>query len=125
TPREVTDRARQSGAVFGVATIAERKLLTTIAGDHWYPWWAAYFAETAPENIVVGRGHRGRLLAALIIGPPGQAQGCVPMLGPGVTTIGCVGTLRDARERGIGTALVAAASELLRDAGGIVCHIGW
>lgn len=125
TPTEILARARGAGVEFGLATITERDWLATNASEHWYPGWDEYFAVSAPENIVVGRTQDGSVAAALIIGLPGQTNGWQPMLGPGVTTIGCVGTLHHWREHGIGTALVAAASEMLRDAGGSVCHIGW
>ena len=47
------------------------------------------------------------------------------MLGPAAGTIGCVGVAAPMQGRGIGTALVAGASEILRDAGTRMCHIGW
>jgi predicted N-acetyltransferase YhbS len=46
------------------------------------------------------------------------------MLGP-AATIGCVGVAPAVQGRGIGTALVVRASEILRDAGVRNCHIGW
>lgn len=47
------------------------------------------------------------------------------MLGGMAGTIGCVGVAGNAQERGVGSAMVARASELLRDAGTRSCHIGW
>jgi predicted N-acetyltransferase YhbS len=47
------------------------------------------------------------------------------MLGPAAGTIGCVGVAPPWEGRGIGTALVVRASELLRDAGTGICHISW
>jgi GNAT superfamily N-acetyltransferase len=60
----------------------------------------------------------------LFRGPPG-ATIYEPLLGPGAGTIGCVGVAAPARGAGIGSAMVARASELLRDAGTHACHIGW
>ena len=48
-----------------------------------------------------------------------------PMLGERAATIGCVGVVGAAEGRGIGTAMVARASLLLRDRGCRSCHIGW
>jgi GNAT superfamily N-acetyltransferase len=48
-----------------------------------------------------------------------------PMLGPAAGTIGCVGVAELAQGAGVGSAMVARASELLRDAGTRACHIGW
>jgi GNAT superfamily N-acetyltransferase len=119
------EAARTAGIVFGQATPGERDWLAAHALEHWYQRWDEYFAASAPENILVGRLRDRQLVAALIVGFPGQVLQWQPMLGPQVTTIGCVGTLRPFRGQGIGTALVAAASEMLKRAGGSVCHIGW
>ena len=45
--------------------------------------------------------------------------------GPAAGTIGCVGVAAPRQGEGIGTALLARASETLRDAGTRTCHIGW
>ena len=47
------------------------------------------------------------------------------MLGPAAGTIGCVGVAPQLHGRGIGTALVIRASQLLAQAGTRTCHIGW
>ncbi len=124
-PSAVTELAAGTGITFGPATADERDWLAAHAVEHWYPTWDELYAAAAPEDILVGRARDGRLAAALIVGFPGQPENWQPLLGPGVTTIGCVGTLRESRGQGIGTALVAAASDMLRSAGGTVCHIGW
>jgi GNAT superfamily N-acetyltransferase len=48
-----------------------------------------------------------------------------PILGSAAGTIGCVGAALSRQGQGIGTALVARASKILRDAGTRNCHIGW
>jgi predicted N-acetyltransferase YhbS len=47
------------------------------------------------------------------------------MLGERAATIGCVGVAAAQHGHGIGTALVASGSEVLRDRGARVCHISW
>ena len=49
----------------------------------------------------------------------------IPYSRPSAGTIGCVGVAAPRHGEGIGTALVARASEILRDAGTHNCHIGW
>jgi len=124
SPPEVLRRAADADVTFGCANAAERKYLVAIAPDHWPAGWDKYFAESRTSDIVVGRV-RGDVIAALIISRPESGSGWRLMLGDNACTIGCVGTLNTARGKGIGTALVALASELLRDAGGGTCHIGW
>jgi GNAT superfamily N-acetyltransferase len=60
----------------------------------------------------------------LFSGPPG-ATIYKPLLGRDAGTIGCVGVAAAARGAGVGSAMVARASELLRDAGTRACHISW
>jgi GNAT superfamily N-acetyltransferase len=60
----------------------------------------------------------------LFSGPPG-ATIYEPLLGPEAGAIGCVGVAEAARGGGVGSAMVAGASELLRDAGTRACDIGW
>lgn len=112
TPPQISRRGREAGVDFGGATAAERDWLVTAAGEHWYPGWDQYFAAAALEDVIVGRHGDGGVVAALIIGAPGQAM-WEPMLGTGATTIGCVGTVRGSRGtghrnrtgcRGVGTA---------------------
>ena len=47
------------------------------------------------------------------------------MLGPASGTISCVGVAPPLQGRGIGTALVTWASQILSQAGTRACHIGW
>jgi GNAT superfamily N-acetyltransferase len=124
TPPEITERAAVAGVTFGLASLDERDCLVAHGHEHWPALWRDEFATAAPRNILVGR-RDGRLVAALLMGYPGEVESLQPLLGPGITTIGCVGTLTEVRGLGIGTALVGAASERLRDAGGVACRIDW
>jgi ribosomal protein S18 acetylase RimI-like enzyme len=56
------------------------------------------------------------------VGPPAM-RAC--QLGPDTGTIGCVGVAPHRQERGVGTAMAACASEILRDSGTRTCHISW
>lgn len=64
------------------------------------------------------------MVGSLLFGGPGGATIFEPMLGPDAGTIGCVGVAPAWQGRGIGTAMVARASEIPRDAGTGMCHIG-
>jgi len=125
TPADVVQRAREAEIDFGPADERERDHIASVALDHWYPGWDQHFARSAPDDVIVGRHRNGEVVAGLIVGQPNRGSSWEPMLGPGITTIGCVGTMSTCRGKGIGTALVAHASELLRQSGGTTCHIGW
>ena len=64
-------------------------------------------------------------MGTLLYAGPGPVSVFDPMLGPMAGTIACVGVAGEAQGQGIGTAMVTRASELLREAGTRVCHIGW
>jgi GNAT superfamily N-acetyltransferase len=69
------------------------------------------------------RGHLDR--AHLLLEGPGADSVFAPMLGPACGTIACVGVAPGMRGRGVGTAMVGRASQLLSNAGTGTCHIGW
>jgi len=90
-----------------------------------FPSWTRWFAETGPTGTLAARNDAGAIAGALLLhGPPAETV-LAPLLGPAAGTIGCVGVAAPRQGEGIGTALVARASETLRDAGTRTCHIGW
>jgi GNAT superfamily N-acetyltransferase len=89
-----------------------------------FPSWLRTFRRaTSPVLVVRDRG--GAIVGALLVRGPPDATIFTPMLGADAGTIGCVGVAAAARGAGVGSAMVARASELLRDAGTGVCHISW
>jgi predicted N-acetyltransferase YhbS len=124
TPAGVALRAARASVRFGYASEKERAWLAKVADAEWEVGWGRAFAQQPTENILVGRAQTGEVVAALIAGWPGVRH-WARMLGDNATTIGCVGTVGRIRGQGIGKALVAKATEELRDAGGKNCHIGW
>jgi predicted N-acetyltransferase YhbS len=77
----------------------------------------------------MARDAAGRVVGSLLYRGPGNDSGKVsvldPLLGPMLGPIGCAGVAAHAHGRGIGSAMVTRASELLRDAGTRLCHIAW
>jgi len=64
-------------------------------------------------------------VGSLLFSGPGQCSILWPMLGSDMARIGCVGVAERAAGSGIVSAMVVRASELLRDAGAGMCHVGW
>jgi GNAT superfamily N-acetyltransferase len=89
-----------------------------------FPSWVRWFS-AAPEEILIARDRAGSIAGTLLLDGPGADTVFGPMLGPAAGTIGCVGVAPPLHGRGIGTALVTRASQILAQAGTRACHIGW
>lgn len=89
-----------------------------------FPNWARWF-RAGNRDILLARDDGGTIVATLLLDGPGADTVYQPMLGPAAATISCVGVAPHMEGCGIGTALVARASEILRDRGAGTCHIGW
>lgn len=89
-----------------------------------FPNWARWF-RAGNRDVLLARDGAGTIVATLLLDGPGADTVYGPMLGPAAATISCVGVAPHMEGRGIGTALVARASEILRDRGAGTCHISW
>jgi GNAT superfamily N-acetyltransferase len=92
--------------------------------DATFPHWSRWYRGGNGEALLA-RDAAGAVVATLLLDGPGAPTVFEPMLGPSAATINCVGVAPRAQGRGIGTALVARASEILRDRGAGTCHISW
>jgi GNAT superfamily N-acetyltransferase len=89
-----------------------------------FPHWARSF-RAGNRDILLARDDAGAICATLLLDGPGADTVFEPILGRAAATINCVGVAPHAQGRGIGTALVARASEILRDRAAGTCHISW
>jgi ribosomal protein S18 acetylase RimI-like enzyme len=89
-----------------------------------FPRWTRWF-QHGDQNALIAWDSEGSIAGTLLFSGPGADIVFGPMLGPDAGTIGCVGVAPHWRERGIGTAMVVRASEILRDSGTRTCHISW
>lgn len=123
TPRDVWERIDPLGLTIQRVGAGGREAVMAFE-DRYFPRWSRWFRE--PDNQVLAAGNaRDGVVASLLLEGPESASPFTPMLGTDMGTIGCVGVGEEHQGRGIGTALVARASELLRARGVRRCHIGW
>ncbi len=89
-----------------------------------FPEWLDSFRR-GDWSILAARDSEGTILGTLLFRGPGPVSTFWQLLGADSAAIACVGVAESAQGKGVGSALVARASELLRDAGARVCLIDW
>jgi GNAT superfamily N-acetyltransferase len=92
--------------------------------ETYFPEWLGFFRR-GDSSILAARDSEGTVLGTLLFRGPGPVSTFWRLLGADSAAIACVGVAEAAQGRGVGSALVARASELLRDAGARVCLIDW
>jgi ribosomal protein S18 acetylase RimI-like enzyme len=92
--------------------------------DTHFPQWSPTFRDSGDE-VLTAHDPAGTILATLLLAGPGRASRYWPLLGDDCATIGCVGVSPDHEGKGLGSALVAAATRLLAARGAGMCHIDW
>jgi beta-N-acetylhexosaminidase len=122
-PAGVGERAGRAGITIEVMNGPERPEVMAFEAAT-FPDWVGWF-ERLDSSVLVARDRAGAVAGTLLFRGPLGATIYEPLLGPDAGTIGCVGVATKARGAGVGSAMVARASELLRDAGTRACHIGW
>jgi ribosomal protein S18 acetylase RimI-like enzyme len=122
-PAGVADRAGRAGVTIEVAREQDRAEVLAFEAAT-FPSWLREFERPGTYELVA-RDADGQIVGSLLFRGPPDATIYTPLLGPEAGTIGCVGVAGAARGAGVGSAMVAHASELLRDAGTHACHIGW
>ena len=122
-PPAATGERRAAGITLALAAdsdISEAVAFEAANFPRWVPWFSA-----GREGILIARDSAGTIAGALLLDGPGADTVFAPMLGPAAGTIGCVGVASPLHGRGIGTAMVTRASQILSQAGTRTCHIGW
>lgn len=107
-------------------TLAGPRLMADVIAfeDTVFPQWSRYFRE--PHGVLIARDRNGAILGSLLLDGPGRAASAYwPILGDDCAAIGCVGVVPDHEGRGLGTAMVAAATQLLAARGAGLCLIDW
>ncbi|MGZ4400250.1 MAG: GNAT family N-acetyltransferase [Gaiellaceae bacterium] len=123
-PEGVVERPRRAGVELAVARPEEMQEVRAFERRS-FPTWLHWFDRAQAHEVLVARGPDGTILGTLLFRGREPAYLLAPILGRDCGTIACVGVAEPAEGRGIGTAMVVRASELLRDAGTRICHISW
>jgi ribosomal protein S18 acetylase RimI-like enzyme len=126
--------AAPEGVALAVARPDQRPRIVEFEDAH-FPWWSRWFSEPGNDVLVAtsgageasdaGDGDDGEIVGTLLLSGPGHASVYWPILGEDSAEISCVGVASSQEGRGVGSAMVARASQELRARGAGTCHIGW
>lgn len=126
TPPDALDRAAGAGVTFALCRPSDGAELLAYE-DREHPDWVVFFREhlaSDPATILLGRDSDGSIVASLLMeAPPRYMCHWSTMLGDDAAEIGCVGVAARRNGEGIGTALVALATDHVRVAGGRVAYL--
>jgi GNAT superfamily N-acetyltransferase len=123
-PPGTLERAERAGVSIEVQAGPEPAAEVLAFEAATFPSWLRTFRR-ATSPVLVARDRGGAIVGTPLFRGPSDATIFTPMLGADAGTIGSVGVAAAARGAGVGSAMVARASVLLRDAGTGVCHISW
>ncbi len=132
-PGRVYDTLRDRQIEIVVASQADVERILEFEARE-FPFWLEAFAAVADlgdyHDLLVGRDKEGRILTSLIMYSPQSHPGRTDaiwktLLGDNLGALGAVGVAAAEQGKGIGLALVARGSEILRERGVDNCHIGW
>ncbi len=133
TPPGVLERMAAQGVRLEAAGAADMPELLAFE-DREFSGWANEYHAAADlgdyADCLIARDADGPIIGALMMyGPQSHPQRMdvvwKGLLGENVGSLGAVGVAQTARQRGIGLALVARGSEILKERGVGNCHIGW
>lgn len=125
---EVPARAAAAGVRFERATAHDAdEVIAYEAREH--PVWVPYFRgrfPSDPASVLVARDRANAVVGALLLDVPPRYRGrWSRILGEDMAEIGCVGVAAASNQQGIGTALVAEATQIVRAAGAPVAFLAW
>ncbi len=125
TPPGILERVADQGIEFRQASQGDIGAILELE-DRVFPYWAEFFHLTADAGQymnILGAWDGEKAVGALLLeATPNHWQ---QLLGDDMGTIGCVGVDDAYQERGIGVAMTARASEILKAKGVRQCHVGW
>lgn len=126
TPNEVNERTFSAGVTIQFLKLDETKQLLTFEQQH-FPRWERYFSEAVNKKkfneILIAKTSEGEIAGTALVGK--QEVIWIKLLGNNVGTIGALGVAENMRGKGIGLALAARATEILKEQHIGICYLSW
>lgn len=133
TPPQIVQRMKDEQISIAPATSTNVTDVLLFESQH-FPNWLMHFERNARlgdyQDMLVARDSAGRVVGTLVISSPQSHPRRTDvvwqsLLGWEAGSLGAVGVVEQERGRGIGLALVAYASEILKERGVRTCYIDW
>jgi beta-N-acetylhexosaminidase len=133
TPDHITERVQAEGVRIGPATEADVPAVLAL-NDREFAGWADTYRYVASlgdyQDFLIARdAERGIVGSLIMVGPGSHPARCdtlwSALVGDNIGGLGEVGVAASERGRGLGVALVAVGSELLKGRGVGHCNIGY
>ena len=133
TPPTINQRMVEQQITFNAATLEDIPKVLAFE-EREFPNWLPHYERLANlgeyDDILVARDQHGRVVGTLLMSTPQSHAERTDvvwrvLLGPNAGSMGAVGVANAEQGRGIGIALVANASDLLKTRGIKNCYIDW
>lgn len=132
-PSSVYRRVAEQGIRLETATVADEDAVLAFEEHEFPSWTASYRAACAlggHDDILLARDRDRRIIGTVAMSSPRSHPALMSvrwktLLGEDAGAIGVVGVASAERGRDIAHALVARASEIVRERGAGLCYIGW
>lgn len=126
TPGGVTEKTDSLGIIFESANSEQVNDILDFEKKN-FPNWFKYISSTVDKNelggILIAKSSQGKILGSVLIDRDKKVWN--RLLGNKVGALGALGVSENARGQGVGLALAAKGTEILKASGVDVCYLGW
>ena len=128
TPKEVYERIGSIEVTLQFLKKNENEIEKLLVFEHQnFPRWERYFSETLERQrlneILVAKTKDNEMVGSLLVRK--QSVMWAKLLGDNIGTIGVLGVAESMRGKGIGLALAARATEILKEQHVQTCYLSW
>ncbi|OGC68455.1 hypothetical protein A2415_00270 [candidate division WWE3 bacterium RIFOXYC1_FULL_39_7] len=126
TPSGIFERTNSLGITFELANKEQIKDILDFERKN-FPNWYKYFSSTVGKNklndILIAKSSRNKILGSVLIDRDKKVWTC--LLGNKIGALGALGVSENARGQGVGLALAAKGTEILKASEVDVCYLRW
>lgn len=126
TPDSVIEKVNNLGLTFELAKKEQIKDILDFEQEnfsHWYKYFSSTVENNKLDDILITKSSQGKILGSVLIDRDKKVWN--RLLGNKIGALGALGVLESARNQGVGLALAAQGTEILKAHGVDICYLGW